>query len=150
MPKRERMREILSGPLTSEYIRQKAEQGWTLLGVSLEWEREVESGPPQGEPSGLREEVPYGLQVSPDCLHLEENAAEKEVLIKMMDLIVEDHPLSRVAEDLNRQGFRARPGTPWTASAVFNMIPRLVEVGPRIFSTGEWAALRGRLTGAVR
>lgn len=150
MSKRERVREVLSGPLTPEYLKQKTDQGWTLVGIGVEWEREAENGPPQGEPAVLKEEVPYGLRVSGDCLYLEENEAEKEVLVRMMDLIVEDHPLSRVAEELNRGGSRTRHGTPWTASAVFNMIPRLVEVGPRIFSSEEWVTLRHRLAGVAR
>jgi len=120
------------------------------MGLSLEWEREIETGLPRGEASSLREEVPYGLRVAQDGLHLEENAAEKETLVRMMDLIVEDHSLSRVAEELNGRGFRTRQGALWTASAVFNMIPRLVEVGPRIFSSDEWVALRSRLAGGVR
>jgi len=150
MPKRERIREALSGPLTPEYLKQKADQGWSLMGLSLEWEREIETGLPRGEASSLREEVPYGLRVAQDGLHLEENAAEKETLVRMMDLIVEDHSLSRVAEELNGRGFRTRQGALWTASAVFNLIPRLVEVGPRIFSSDEWVALRSRLAGGVR
>jgi Recombinase len=150
MSKRERIREIISGPLAPEYLKQKADQGWSLMGVSVEWEREIEADQPLGEATGLGEEVPYGLRVAQDGLHLEENAAEKETLVRMMDLIVEDHSLSRVAEELNGRGFRTRQGALWTASAVFNMIPRLVEVGPRIFSSEEWVALRSRLSGGLR
>ncbi|MGC9969603.1 MAG: recombinase family protein [Bryobacteraceae bacterium] len=150
MSKRERVREMLSGPLTPEYLQRRAEQGWSLIGISLEWEREIETDHPRDETASLREEVPYGLRVAPDGLHLEENAAEKETLVRMMDLIVEDHSLSRVAEELNRKAFRTRQGALWTASAVFNMIPRLVEVGPRIFSSEEWVALRSRLSGGLR
>jgi hypothetical protein len=150
MSKRERVREMLSGPLTPEHLKQKAGQGWSLIGVSVEWEREIEADQSHGEATGLREEVPYGLRVAQDGLHLEEHTPEKETLVRMMDLIVEDHPLSRVAEELNGRGFRTRQGALWTASAVFNMIPRLVEVGPRIFSSEEWVTLRSRLSGGLR
>jgi hypothetical protein len=104
----------------------------------LEWEREVEE--PAGQPGPLSEEVPYGLRVSADCSHLEENASEKQALIQMMDLIVQDAPLSLVAEELNRKGFRTRAGANWTPGSVFDMLPRLIQVGPRIFSSTEWSA----------
>jgi hypothetical protein len=144
MTKRERVREVVTGPLTPEYLNKRAGEGWTLVGISLEWEREA--GQAQPEPGGLGEEVPYGLQVAGDCLHLEENPAEKQVLVRMMELIVEDHPLSRVADELNTKNYRTRHGQRWTASAVFNMIPRLVETGPRIFTSAQWVELRRRLT----
>jgi hypothetical protein len=61
-------------------------------------------------------------------------------LILMMDLIVQDAALSLVAEELNRKGFRTRGGAGWTPGAVFDLLPRLIEVGPRIFSSSEWTA----------
>ena len=141
MTKRERVREVPSGPLTPDYVSQKANDGWKLAAV--EWEREVE------EPEGaLSEEVPYGLRVSADCTHLEENSAEKQALVLMMDLIVQDHPLSYVARELNLKGFRTREGQPWNQVAVFNMLPRLVDVGPKIFSSSEWEARRKRVMAA--
>jgi hypothetical protein len=106
--------------------------------TAVEWEREVEE--PAIQPGPLTEEVPYGLRVSADCSHLEENAAEKQALIQMMDLIVQDAPLSLVAEELNRKGFRTRAGANWTPGSVFDMLPRLIQVGPRIFSSTEWTA----------
>ena len=133
MTKRERVREVPSGPLTQDYVSQKAKEGWKLTAV--EWEREVE------EPEGaLSEDVPYGLRVSADSTRLEENAAEKQALVLMMDLIVQDAPLSLVAEELNRKGLRTRAGANWTPGSVFDMLPRLIQVGPRIFSSSEWTA----------
>jgi hypothetical protein len=64
----------------------------------------------------------------------------KQALILMMDLIVQDAPLSLVAEELNRKGFRTRAGANWTPGSVFDMLPRLIQVGPRIFSSTEWTA----------
>ncbi len=133
MARLQRVREVLSGPLTPDYVSQKAKEGWKLS--ALEWEREIE----ETGPGTLSGEVPYGLRVSADCSRLEENAPEKQALILMMDLIVEDCPLSQVAEELNSKGLRTRTGSNWTPGAVFDMLPRLIEVGPRIFSSGEWA-----------
>ncbi|HUE05592.1 MAG TPA: recombinase family protein [Bryobacteraceae bacterium] len=135
MSKLQRVREVPSGPISPEYVSQKAKDGWKLTAV--EWEREVED---TGQPGPLAEEVPYGLRIAPDCSRLEENTAEKQALIQMMDLIVQDAPLSLVAEELNRKGFRTRSGANWTPGSVFDMLPRLIQVGPRIFSSTEWSA----------
>ena len=141
MAKLQRVREIPSAPLTPEYVSRKAAEGWKLTAV--EWEREVEE--PTTQPGILSEDVPYGLQVSADCTRLEENPPEKQALILMMDLIVQDAPLSLVAEELNRKGFRTRAGGNWTPGSVFDMLPRLIQVGPRIFSSTEWAARKQHL-----
>ena len=135
MSKLQRVREVPAGPLTADYVSQKAKDGWRLTAV--EWERDVEESTQNGP---LAEEVPYGLRVSADCTHLEENATEKQALILMMDLIVQDAPLSLVAEELNRKGLRTRAGSNWTPGSVFDMLPRLIQVGPRIFSSTEWTA----------
>ncbi|MFN7997146.1 MAG: recombinase family protein [Bryobacteraceae bacterium] len=132
MAKVERVREVVSGPLAPDYVSQKSKQGWKMTAV--EWEREVE------DTGGMREEVPYGLRVSPDCTHLEEDASEKQALVMMMDLIVQDCPLSLVAEELNRRGLRTRSGAEWSPGSVFDMLPRLIQVGPKIFSSTEWTA----------
>ena len=111
--------------------------------MALEWERVDET---EGEqPRPLREQVPYGMRVSDDCLHLEENPEEVQVLMLMMEEIVQDNPLSKVVTALNAAGFRTRAGEPWDAVGVFNMLPRLIEVGPRMFSTEEWELRRRRL-----
>ena len=136
MAKLERVREVLSKPLDSEYIKLRAEAGWKL--VAVEWEREVEE--PQEQPRHSLEEIPYGLRVSDDCLHLVENPAETQILIRMLDGIVQDLPFSKIADELNRSGLRTRSGTRWEPVFVFNMLPRLIQVGPRIFSSEEWQA----------
>jgi len=134
MAKVERIREVLSKPLEPEYIKQRVEAGWKL--VAVEWEREVEAGE-KGRP-GIVEEVPYGLRVGDDRANLVENPAETQVLIRMLDGIVQDCPFSKIAEELNRGGLRTRNGSKWQAVSVYNMLPRLIQVGPRIFSSEEW------------
>jgi hypothetical protein len=49
-----------------------------------------------------------------------------------------------VASDLNEKGFRTRSGKPWGPGSVFNMMPRLIDVGPRLFSTEEWETRRAK------
>jgi hypothetical protein len=72
--------------------------------------------------------------------------AENSVLMVMMELLVQDFPYSSIVSDLNEKGFRMRNGKPWTRVALFNMTPRLIEVGPRLFSTEEWKRVRQRFS----
>ena len=145
MAKVERIRELIGVSVGPEYFQEKAEAGWKL--VAIEWQREVEAG--LEEAHRFREDVPFGLRVAADCLHLEEDPTERDILVLMMDLIVQDQPLSRVADGLNRAGFRTRQGSAWSPVSVFNMLPRLIEVGPHIFSSEEWMARRERLMRVV-
>lgn len=141
MARMERIRELVQGPLDLQSMKQREEAGWKL--TALEWEREVATG--GAPPRETREEVSYGLRVANDCLHLEEDPEEMHTLMLMLDLIVQDHPLSRVANALNERGLTTRQGRPWGAVSVFNMLPRLIEAGPKIFSTEEWEARKGRV-----
>jgi hypothetical protein len=141
----ERAREVLFGPLTPEFLQRKAAQGWTPVAVI--WERQ--SGDDQREPADIAEPVPYGLKISEDCLQLEQDVTEREALLVMLEMIVLDKPLSEIAEALNLRGLRTRHNSRWTPGTVFDMLPRLIEVGPRVFTTEEWVARRGRLMNAV-
>jgi hypothetical protein len=140
MAKIERIREVVTGTVDLDYVRQKTEAGWKL--VALEWRREIAGDDQQGV---VLEEIPYGLRVAADCSRLEEDPQERSVLMHMMELIVQDYSLTLVAAELNKKGLRAREGGPWTPVSVFNMLPRLIEVGPRIFSSDEWEDRRERL-----
>src|SRR5690242_1658592 len=144
MAKTERVREVLSGPLSQEYIDQRNAAGWRLAAVV--WERESSGA---DRPSEAVEDVPYGLKISDDCTKLEENLAEREALVVMLELIIQDRPLSFVAEELNKKGLRTRHNTKWTPGSVFDMLPRLIEVGPRVFTSEEWVVRRGRLMNVV-
>ena len=148
MARRERVREAVEGSLDAEYLNQRARAGWKLVGV--EWEREVEEYPPEGLPAvageSRLEATPFGVRVGGDCEHLEENPQEMQFLLSMMELIIQDISISKVAEELNRKGYRTRKGTEWGPVAVFNMLPRLIELTPRIFASEEWVERRKRLS----
>jgi hypothetical protein len=145
MARYERIREVVTGPVDPEQWKQKTDAGWKL--VSLEWQREIAGE--EGEPAIIMEEVPYGLRVAADCTRLEEDPDERTVLVQMMELVVQDHSVSQVAAELTRRGLRTREGKPWNPVAVFNMLPRLIEVGPKIFSADTWEQRRERLFKAV-
>jgi hypothetical protein len=139
----ERIRDVISGPFSSEVMRQRTAAGWQL--VSLEWRRELpESEAPS--PGAFAEDIPYGLRISDDCQRLEIDPTENRVLMMMMELLVQDFSYSSIVSDLNEKGFRMRDGRPWSRVALFNMTPRLIEVGPRLFSSEEWKKLRQRFS----
>jgi len=136
----ERVREPMSAPPSDDYVREKAEEGWSL--VAVEWARPAVGDCGGG---GIKEEIPYGLRVAGDCRHLEEDPVEKQVMVAMLSGIVEDKPLSQIAAELNDDGFRARSGREWTQTAIFYMLPRLIQAAPQIFSSEEWRARRAEV-----
>jgi hypothetical protein len=145
MPRVERIREVLANSLNQAYIDRKSGEGWKP--VVVVWERQVEGSLP--EPANITEEPPYGLKIAEDCLQLEQDIQEKEALLIMLEMIVQDKPLSEIAGSLNQRGFRTRHNTMWTPGSVFDMLPRLIEVGPRVFTSEEWVVRRGRLMNVV-
>ena len=54
-------------------------------------------------------------------------------------LIAGDHPLSKIADELNRRALRTREGTQWTEVTLFKLLPRIIEFGPEILSSDEWS-----------
>ena len=145
MANSERMRDEMSSPPAADYWTRKSEAGWRLAAV--EWIREVKSA--ETAPPDPAQEIPYGLKIADDCAHLEVHPAEREALMLMLELIVQDRTLSQVAAELNARGFRTRRGMEWGPASVFNMLPRMIEVGPNVFSQTEWATRRGRLLRVV-
>ena len=138
----ERMRDVISGPFSAEVIQQRMSAGWQM--VSIEWRRELpDSEAPQ---EGIfAEAIPYGLRISDDCKRLEVDPAENQVLLLMMELLSQDFSYSAIVSDLNEKGFRTREGNPWSRVAVFNMMPRLIDAGPRLFASEEWEQRRLKL-----
>jgi hypothetical protein len=137
----ERLRER-PAQVDSKYVQEREAQGWRLCAV--EWEREDANGSHR-----WTEDVPYGLRVSRDCTRLEENPTETEVLLALMELIVQDKRLSEAAVEMNRRGYKTRDGKLWGPGGLFDLLPRLIDVGPRIFRTDEWAHRRRALVKAV-
>ena len=141
MAKIERVRKDVSASFGPDDVRRQSEQGWKL--VAVEWEREL---PEEAPEPGVPGDVPFGLQVAQNPPpRLEENPIEREVLFLIMELTIQDGPYSAIADELNRRGYRTRQGLKWTPISVFQMLPRLIEVGPKIFATEEWQQRRERL-----
>lgn len=141
MARTERLKEAAGSPLELDYFTKRAAAGWRL--VALEWEREVPGE--AAEPVRKLAPVPYGLRVSDDCLHLEENPLEMQTLKLMMEFIVQDYTLTRIAAELNERDLRTREGAPWTQVSVFQMLTRVIEVAPQVHSTEDWVQRRKAL-----
>jgi hypothetical protein len=141
----ERLRDVIAGPFSPEVIRQRTAAGWQM--VSIEWRRELPESEAPAE-GAFAEEIPYGLRISDDCKRLEVDPTEHQALMLMMELLVQDFGYSSIVSDLNEKGFRMRDGRPWSRVAVFNMIPRLIEVGPGFFTSEEWEKRRQRFARA--
>lgn len=135
MKKTERVRQTVSAVPSEADFKQQAEKGWKL--VAVEWEREVEAPDAQ-----LPGDVPFGLRIASETQGLEEDPMEREVLVQLMDLLVQEGSYARVANEINRRGYRTRQGTPWSPVSVFEMLPRLIEVGPYLFRSAEWEKRR--------
>ena len=143
MKKTERVRQVVSGPLGVADLKQQTEKGWKL--VAIEWEREVDAAENQ-----LPADVPFGLQMAPETQRLEENPVEREMLFLLMELIVQEGSYARIADEINRRGFRTRQGAEWSPVSVFEMLPRLIEVGPHVFQSPEWQKRRRHLSEGAR
>ncbi len=136
----ERMRQVISGQFGAEEFQTKTAEGWKP--VAIEWERQLAEAAPA---TTAAPEVPFGLRVSGDCAHLEEEPREREILFQIMELTIQDGPYSGIAEELNSRGFRTRDGSRWTPVSVFQMLPRLIEAGPGILNSEEWRQRRRNL-----
>jgi hypothetical protein len=137
MAKLERVRDFMTAAPSADYFSTKTAEGWRLVGI--EWERGATS---KGVPI---EDVPFGLRVASDCKRLEEDPGELEVLVLMMETIVQDGPLSQAAQVINDRGFRTRDGEKWTPKALFYLLPRLIEIGPKLCTSEEWVERRKHL-----
>jgi hypothetical protein len=154
MSNSERIREAVDGALDAQYVKAREAAGWRL--VSVEWERAGEAGSAgQGVGGGRADdgsrdratpETPIGWRAVPEGSRLEEDADEMQFLFAVMELMIQDISITKVAEELNQRGFRTRAGNAWGPVAVFNLLPRLVELTPRIFRSEEWVERRKNLT----
>ena len=142
----DRMREKVTILPTSVYLSKMHDAGWSL--VALEWEREVESSaiPEEPEVPAASEEIPFGLRIASDCLHLEDDPLEMQTLKFLAEMIVQDISFNSMADALNVREYRTRDGRPWNAAGVFKLTPRLIEVAPRILSGAEWESRKKQLT----
>jgi hypothetical protein len=144
---KQQMRDVVTGEITLDYLVKRSADGWKI--ASIEWVREsAEEGAPvvaENQAVLTAKEVtavPYGLQVAPDGSHLEENPFEASILLLMLEQIVREKRVTEIASQLNLAGYTTRQGEPWDATAVFNLLPRLIEVGPAVLKSHVWTERR--------
>jgi len=131
-PRRQWIRDDLNSPPGSDYFLSRMASGWRL--VAVEWVRESAE---EGTFASL-EDVPFGMRVAPDCHHLVHDPDEERTLEAIIALMIEGKAFSVIAADLNQQGLKTRAGEPWSEIALFQLVPRIVEIAPHIFSGKEW------------
>ncbi len=131
------LRDEIESPVSLDYFQQRMAAGWTLKAV--EWERKDEETAPFS-PSTVA--LPYGIAVVPDTARLQPKAEEVEIMQTILELIAVEKGVSHIAAELNSRGYATRGGKPWTSTAVFNLLPRLIEVAPDILKDEDWQARR--------
>ena len=141
----ERWREPISTLPSPEHLAAKENEGWSP--IASEWAREPQ--PSAEEAHQDQHPIPYGLRISADCSHLEVDPIEKEVMTLVIAMIAGDHPLSKIAAELNQREFRPRRGTEWTQVSIFKLLPRIVEFGPEIMSQAAWSSSKKDLLAAI-
>jgi len=57
--------------------------------------------------------VPFGYRTAVDGFHLEADPAEQGILSRIRELKAAGHTTRQIADELTRQGFTTRRGTPW-------------------------------------
>jgi len=135
------LRDSVQHPVSLDYFQERLSAGWKLK--AIEWEKEVEA--PSEASVRPDQAAPYGMEIAPDASHLRHNSQEVGVLMTILELIVVEKGVSYIAEELNERGFKTRQGTPWTSPAVFNLLPRLIELGPDLLKSNDWQARRAHL-----
>ena len=140
----ERLRDVISGPLRFR-DHQATHNSGMATGIDRMAARAARGRGAQ--PGGFwRGTSPMACAFRMTASGLEIDPLENRTLMLMMELLVQDLAYSSVVSDLNERGLRMQDGRPWNRVAVFNMTPRLIEVGPRLFSTDEWHRLRQRFS----
>jgi hypothetical protein len=139
-PVQQRLRDVISGPLTFDYFQERLRAGW--VPVAMEWMMPVSPDTAGAEEAVEQVETPYGFRVGGSSKALEPDPEEIDVLYVILEQIVRDKRFTQIADELNRRHFKQRAGTAWTSSAVFELLPHLIEAGPALVKSDEWAGRR--------
>lgn len=135
------IRDRVQEPVTIEYFQRRLSEGWKLKAV--EWEKDNEA--PAGSDEEQIQEVPYGLAIAADAERLRHNIEEVSVLLAVLEMIVTEKRLSLIADELNIRGYRMRSGSRWTPTGVFELLPRVIDMGPELLKSSEWKQRRERI-----
>lgn len=137
------IREVVSEPLTLDYFHERIAKGWTVAAV--EWRKLPVEGEQPVAPDTGWQDIPYGQRIAPDCGHLVEDRLETDVLLSIYEKVVAGWRPTAIATELNTRGYRTRHGSHWTPGAVFDLLPRLIELSPRLQQRPDWPSRRAKL-----
>lgn len=140
----ETVRDLMEHPVSLDYFQGRVANGWRLK--AIEWEKDVADD--LAGASTQATAPPYGLAVVPETATLQPNPAEINVMMTILELIVVEKGVSYIADELNARGYKTRQGTRWTSPAVFDLLPRLIELGPDLLKRDEWKSRRPNLKSA--
>lgn len=135
------IRDLVTGELSLEYFAKRFGEGWKV--ASIEWFRETTGPSAPVESADLLNEhaLPYGFQVTQDGI-VQENPLEATVLLLILEQIIREKRIQEIAGELNQHGYSTREGTLWSATDVFNLLPRLIEAGPSLLKSAAWQQRR--------
>ena len=139
----ERIRDVISEQLTLEYFHQRTSAGWVVAAV--EWVKPSDSTEAANAEQIQLEEVPYGQRIARDCGHLTDDSYEMGVLLFIYEKVVSGWRPTQIASELNLRGFRTRTAAHWTPTAVFDLLPRLIELSPKLQNRPDWPSRRAKL-----
>jgi hypothetical protein len=131
------IRDRVQEPITIEYFQRRLSEGWRLKAV--EWEKAEEA---PADEQGETQDVPYGLEISASADRLRQSTEEVSVLMAVLEMIVTEKRVSLIADELNIRGYRTRSGLRWTPTAVFELLPRVIDMGPELLKSSEWKQRR--------
>ncbi len=136
------IRDVVTGELSLEYFAKRFGEGWKI--ASIDWFRDsAVTSIPTGSVNLLHDHtaLPYGYRITEAGL-LEENPLESAVLLLILEQIIREKRITEIAGELNQQGYSTREGTPWNATEVFDLLPRLIEAGPALLKSAAWQQRR--------
>ena len=136
------IRDVITGELSLEYFARRFGEGWKV--ASIEWSRDAGDLSAPLEPTTLLNEsaaIPYGYRIT-EAGMVQENPVEATVLLLILEQVVREKRIPEIAIELNRHGYSTREGTPWSATDIFNLLPRLIEAGPSLLKSEAWQQRR--------
>ena len=144
------VRDRVQHPVSLDYFQERLASGWKI--ETIEWSKDdgvisLENSTPLTVSGD--EAAPYGLEVVAESLQLRQSPQEVAVLMTILEMVVLDKGAPAIADELNQRGYRTRRGVRWTAPAVFELLPRMIEMGPQLLTSVDWQARRLHLSTQV-
>jgi Recombinase len=136
------IRDHVQHPVALDYFHERLSAGWRLRAIEWEQQDDTVSAPQPAVPEFGAEQPPYGLEIAPEAVYLRPNLQETAILLTILEMIVAEKNVSLIADELNLRGYRTRGGGQWNSATVFNLLPRIVDMGPALLRSSDWQSRR--------